>query len=374
MSLKRYFGGESERRDLGNQIPIEIIDESSSDNILSDPNRQLNLIYSLLSTVYSEEGFAENRDAQASLAIFLKDRFKIKDKGDLLDVGFGANTIILDNLQQSGISACGLEFNKTNPKKHLSQWHGPTLEEQTPAGARVYSGDIGELAGKDSELKDKKFGLILFNGSWLSSGNNWTVAGEILDGKFYENAGEKDKNSKTARVEYMDKEKDHILQTCAEHLKEGGLMGFVSSRYAFHGAGYSFDHLPEEKLEFLDLCRRLAALGAKRLYLVGLSQSGWQHLVESSWKKAIAEFKPDPVTEPDAIAFSPQLFKQVEVKSVQRQVADVNALLPENVFTRIGDNNSQARQRIFNQRALAFAKQRPEMAQVARIDAVIAEF
>jgi hypothetical protein len=62
-------------------------------------------------------------------------------------------------------------------------WEALDNLHSTPEGVKITRGDIAYLGGKDSVLRNHKFGFILFNGSWHASGNNFTVGGEMLEFK-----------------------------------------------------------------------------------------------------------------------------------------------------------------------------------------------
>ncbi len=372
MNYNRIFGFGRERADIPERPPVEIIDEKERENLLSNSGQSLDLTKSLFGQgVYSQEGFAENPEAQKRLAYFFAKKLGLKKGDAVFDVGFGVNTYIMDGFQELGVEASGIELTKTGVRKHEDQWHAPAKEETTSAGAALYSGDIAELDSTESELRNRKFNLVLFNGSWTSSGNNWTVGGEVLEGKFHtQKPGTKGKNKTLS--EFMDRAKTDILGKCVKALAPDGKIGFVSSRYAFHGAGYSFGRLPDEKLDFLELARRMEALGAKKLRVIGLSAEGWRELLEKSWKAS--EDSLASLAGPAEGRYTPTLLEEAQVEEVSAQLQDAARLKPENLYTEFGDPESIGWQKVYNRQTLEYAKSRPEFGNVARIDALVAEF
>lgn len=254
-------------------IPIEIIDESDPDNILSDPSRNLDLyrtptgFFGVKHRPYSYEGFYEDWRQQSKLGLYIARRFDIRSKGTLLDVGFGENTSLAGAFADADIPAFAIDVRR-HPEwiRHSNFgdmgfdikrfWVSPK-QVGDPGRINIFYGDVSLLGADDSELKDHRFGLILFNGSWDSGGSNFTIDKKL---------------------------KERTLQACRDHLVEGGLIGIVSSRYAYHGAGYMFGQLPEEKLKFLELYRRLDLLGAQRFYILGMSQDSFESVVIRSYQ------------------------------------------------------------------------------------------
>lgn len=258
-------------------IPIEIIDESDPDNILSDPSRNLDLhrtpteFYDVLAHYHSYEGFWESDDVvgekQSKLGHYLARRFDMRSRGALLDVGFGKNFSIVKAFIDEGIPAFAIDVRQHPEWVEHTMWGDMgfgikkfwVAPKQVREAGRIniFYGDVSLLGADDSELKDHRFGLTLFNGSWSSGGFNLTIDKRL---------------------------KERTLQACRDHLVEGGLIGIVSSRYAYLGAGYMFGQLPREKLDFIDLYRRLDLLGAQRFYILGMSQDGFESVVMRSYQ------------------------------------------------------------------------------------------
>lgn len=330
---------------------IEIIDESDPNNLISDASRNLDLSFHFGVLPHSDEGFAENPERQTELAHFLIQKLALKNRGALLDVGFGANIHISNTFTDEGIGAYAIDGQQSTGK---SMWHAPRKVRTNEKGVEILSGDIADVDSEESQLKGKKFGLILFNGSWSSGGNNWTVAGEVMEAKYH------DRPDKTeALVEFMDREKDKILKSCKERLTSNGLVGVVSSRYAFHGAGYGYSQLPDEKFSFIDVYDRFQRLGAKRIYLLGITQEGFDQMLARSieqFPKKYDQFK----------------LKQNEVGSVREQLRSISNLPEEDVYSQYGDNPDYQKSRIRG--AIEATKGVSKLNAIARIDAIFAGF
>ncbi len=356
------------KRELSSPAII-IIDERNPRNILSDSLRLIDLSPSVLVgfSSLSNEGFAENPQRQRELAEFIADLTKIEEKGPLLDVGFGSNLTVATTLKHRGVPAYAIDVFAVRIREE-NPWHAPEVEK-VQDGVTILCGDAGKLADNDSALKHTKFGLILFNGSWASGGNNFTVAeGEGLDFRYHGLYGigyNERKEGVPPFNEFVDKEKDAILRACRSALVEGGMIGMISSRYAYHGAGYPFEKLPDEKVAFLDVIMRLSRLGAKKIMLVGLSPEGLRRVVAESLRSR----KEYDVKFPDWVQTE---IKQEEIEEIVRQLTDFDALPAEDPMTRYL-NESEWRN---TQRAkiLEFASKVERVRNIARIDGLFAEF
>lgn len=332
----------------------EIIDEHAADNLLSATSRNLDLSFHISLLPYSTEGFAENPERQSELARFLIEKLALRERGALLDVGFGTNIHISNTFADEKIKAYALDEQQHDHAGGESMWHAPRKIRENEKGVEILSGDIADVGSQESQLADREFGLVLFNGSWTAGGNNWTVAGEIMAAKYYNRP---DKSE--TLVEFMDREKDEILHSCKEKLSKSGLIGIVSSRYAFHGAGYGYSQLPDEKLSFVDVYDRLQRLGAKKFYIIGVSQQGFDQMLERSVQQYPAELKQFKL-------------KQEEINWIRERLKTVSNLPNEDVYSQYGDNPDYQKSRI---RGVQDAtKDNSGLNALARIDAIFAEF
>jgi len=141
-------------------------------------------------------------------------------------------------------------------------------------------------------------------------------------------------------------------------------LAFVSSRYAFHGAGYTFTDLPYEKIEDLWLADKLYKMGAKKIAAVGISQAGFEEMVE----KAIA----GGGLKGEATQYSRSL-TPVEIQRVLKRLKDPNELMGTLSEYPIDDKREpflkQQRANLLNNKGLV-----GKLNQLARIDAVVGYF
>lgn len=305
-----------------NGIPVQsivVIDESHPENILSDPQRGLDFLRHSKDYNKSLEGFAGNHGRQRLLAQRIARMLQIARRGAVLDVGLGKNLSFASGFTELGIPAFGIDpredpgWKKLNALDDMGRstaefWHVPQ-RVTTYNGISIFDGDVALLGDENSELKAQKFGLIVFKGSWSSPGNNFTVEGRqrnqfhIYEGELrrelldpltksrpptpydyrWENynlrvgAVKQEIERRLADSTIVQDGKSHVLRTCLNHLTDTGMIGIVSSRYAYHGAGYFFEDLPAEKQEFEWLYNQFINLGAIVIYLVGMSHGGFDH-------------------------------------------------------------------------------------------------
>ncbi len=384
-----------ERRNLSNErpgrsIPIEIIDETTKGNVLSDPSRPVCLTRKKFwMDLGSTEGFSESFEEQEKIAKFIANTFDIKDRGPTLDVGFGLNTAISETFAGQGIASFAIDARQHPGWKHeanmgiafrTEQFWTPPFEVKGVEGVRIFSGDIALISEAKSQLKDQKFGLILFNGSWDSTGFNFTLASrhesragdkkdqfrdrniKPLDDEIkrltrrqpghpgiYDIFRKIDKQRKLIDAEvcvedYVSEGKDKTLGSCKAHIKKGGIIGIVSSRYAYWGGGYSFEDLPTEKAEFVDIYRKFTVLGAKRVYFVGMSQAVLRKCVAKAY--SVSTDNPSDTLNPQESAYVEKL---------------------------LGSSNLPLKESVVNLDEV-FAEEAGRIRQMARIDAIFAEF
>jgi hypothetical protein len=160
-------------------------------------------------------------------------------------------------------------------------------------------------------------------------------------------------------VEFMEKEKEKILKSCKKQLKDNGLIGVVSSRYAFRGAGYDYTQLSDEKLNFVDVYDRFRRLGAKKIYLVGVSQDGFDHMLAQSHDEDTSDHENFEL--PDEI-----------ISSVRGKLRAVSNLPDEDIYSLNGDD--PVFQKAHIRRVKETTSEVPELSAIARIDAMFAEF
>ena len=292
---------------------VVVINESDPGNILSDPSRGFDFLKNTLYHRESLEGFANNYSLQKDLASYFIDRFNIVSRGPLLDIGFGTNTGFPGQFRQAGILTSGVDVRRNpgwmkndgmgNMSFDRNQYYkAPQEVDSVTTGFRTYDGDIILMDADDSHLKNQKFGLITFMGSWSSPGNNFSIEErqrEVVkinlnkDLKPWPLHIEKiphhmrDQIVRARRLIQQEIEKKmkqsgiahdgerKVLEICVGHLLDRGMIGIVSSRYAYRGAGYFFEDLPDEKQEFSWLYQQFLDLGTTTIYLIGMSRDGF---------------------------------------------------------------------------------------------------
>lgn len=263
-------------------VPIEVIDETDPGNLLSDPTRNIDFtqkdFWSKMANV-SREGFARNWKKHRANALFMLDRFDIKSRGPFLDVGFGQNFAPSRVMSEAGVDTYALDV-RQDPRwvnlvmagsmgHNIPQFfHAPRLLRASDDGIKVHYGDVQKINRPGSALLENRFGFILFNGSFSAGeANNLTI---------------EDGDLNSDRVDRRKKKKRLTLEACREMLLPGGLIGIVSSRYAYYGAGHFFEELPQERREFIEICKQLSALGATKFYIMGMSPPAFKLMVEGS--------------------------------------------------------------------------------------------
>jgi len=271
----------------GNHNEIKIIDDETNPNNPFSSNKHLNFTTGGGVLPYSNEGFAENPEKQEELAQYLIEKLDLKKRGALLDVGYGSNYRIVNTFAKEGIHAFAIDLHEKNGRDYGCNinWGTPKKYRTNGEGVEIFSGNIANISDDKSDLLNKEFGLILYNGSWTSGGNNWTVK-EMACATYHNTPELKSKRWSTHEIaKYVEQQMAISLQQCKNHLTPNGVIGIVSSRYAFHGAGYDFNRLYDEKLSVIDACKCFQDLGAKKIGVIGVTQEGFDRMVEQSIKQ-----------------------------------------------------------------------------------------
>ncbi len=331
------------------KLSFRVINESHPLNVLSGNSIPLTCGPS----VYSNQGFAESPERQAEIANFIMQQFGIKEKGPFLDVGFGGNIHIANAFGIAGIPSFAIDLMAGSLAGGESLHQPPKFVRKNEEGVAILQGDIAQIGEKHSALKKQKFGLIYFGGSWASGGNNWTVGGEMAEAKF-RNLG-----MKGTSTEFVSNEQTKILNVCKKHLTGNGLIGVVSSRYAFHGAGWDFRSLPEEKLSFVELVFRLKEQGAKEICLVGISQKRFDELLTDSQKIQDGKQTIWPL-------------KADEISKIRSHLRTVSALPSEDAVSQFGDDPTYRKNELHE--VINSLKDVQALNDLARIDAIFASF
>lgn len=230
---------------------------------------------------FSQEGYSEVAERQMELGRNITHVLNIQPGSEALDVGWGTNKYIALGLKEQGVNTTLLDLFAGGPVNSRDK-KTPIPLEPVDGILPSYDGDMALISDPESALKDIKFDAILFNGSWSSSGNNWTVE-ELTSLEW----GAKQKTmvpnynspdyTRYQQLKYM-----KILQNARDHLKPGGVLYLGSSRYAHHGGGYAFNTLPAEKAHFLDVIAKAKKLGAKKITIIGVSSPKLKDILQKN--------------------------------------------------------------------------------------------
>lgn len=229
----------------------------------------------------STEGYSHNNEAISSTVKKLAAVAGLKSGQKTLDVGYGQNLTVAETMNHLGMRSYGIDsIDRPESQKQADLTFVPAQFHAEQNGVRKYWGTIEELLHPNSQLKDERFDLITFWGSWESGGYNFAIGGEM--GEFRvrqtrpdiaEMLDERRHDGKTSEILYsaMQENRDKVLRDCVTALNPNGGILIVSSRYAGNGAGFSTDQLPWEKRINLRLAQSFTDLGASEVYLIGVS-------------------------------------------------------------------------------------------------------
>ena len=199
-----------------------------------------------------------------------------------LDVGYGANLAVSAGLRHLGATTFGLD-------SQISWQYNSEHAEEPPFfaaerdGLKTFGGSIEDLLHPDSQLNGLRFGMVVMWGSFDSGGYNFAIGGGEM-GEFRVRKDYPDLHRRLEMSRSLDEpvheelyrlmqgNKEKVLQNCASVLAPQGGILVVSSRYAYHGAGFSTDQLPAEKRFSLRNAEALSKIGASGIVLVGVSK------------------------------------------------------------------------------------------------------
>jgi hypothetical protein len=259
-------------------MKLKIIDENSGNPF---PHR-ISISSRLSSCMrYSTDGYSHNDQAVQDTTKKLAQIIGLTPGQGTIDVGYGSCLVVAATLKELGMDAYGLDSQDgLDKEKFGAPIFVPPHFNAEQNGVKKYCGTIEELLHPESELRDQRFDLFTFWGSWDVTGNSYTVGGEMAWLRAFEQVQAKYiKEINPHQYPYdmeiniiIQETKDKIFLDCISRLNPNGGILIVSSRYAYHGAGYSTAQLPEEKRMNLALVKRFKDLGAKEVCLIGLSK------------------------------------------------------------------------------------------------------
>lgn len=223
----------------------------------------------------SDEGFHHNEARQCAVGESFSQIFSLGSRGGVLEVGPGSNTFVAEGvLSDAHVPISLVDSNGGSP--------GTIKEGPSVKGMRTYHGSVGHISAPSSALRKDRFGTIMFNGSWVAGGYNFTVKDNLsIEYQDLHPVPFLDTSSPEYQ-RFQDDQIDMLLRSARDHLTENGVILISSARFAFHGAGYSFSQLPVEKLEFLDLIARAQRLGAKKITVIGVSSEGMETMLQTN--------------------------------------------------------------------------------------------
>ena len=157
------------------QMKIKILDENSG-----NPFPHKVTVCSTLGigmSPYSTEGYAENDQAVKDTTKKLAQIIGLIPGQRTMDVGYGSCLAVAETLKELGMDAFGLDSQKgLDHTRFDNPTFVPPYFNAEEKGIKTYCGTIEELLHPKSQLKDQKFDLFTFWGSWDSAGNNFAIS------------------------------------------------------------------------------------------------------------------------------------------------------------------------------------------------------
>ncbi|MBN2453979.1 hypothetical protein JXB11_00375 [Candidatus Woesearchaeota archaeon] len=208
-------------------------------------------------------GFYKNEEKQRQAAAELSDLLGFR--GKVVDVGFGYNIHIAEELAGRGMEAYALDTK-------LVSWSDEV---------QIFKGSA-ECLGNKKDKALPKFNAILYWGSWFGEGHAGNHDGLHFGGTSIESylQGMEDKKGRRGRESpHFAEAERSILEGTADKLAYGGQAVFVSNRYTYEFApSYQFEELPEEKRKMLHVAEVMKSLGAEEIKFIGLSAEKLEEL------------------------------------------------------------------------------------------------
>jgi len=271
---------------ISDNLRVEVIDQDHQNYPykISDKPPYLQLMDDLFSLgqPVSQEGFFHNEPAHRNAGRHIANLLKLPPGSRVIDIGWGRNLFIADGLKSAELDVSLLDYgdDKAHPDPIDPLTVPPISTGDYDGKFHKFVGNIADISHPSSVLKNEKFDLAIFNGSWLSGGYNNTVS-ESLEARLHQKYGNNFPGYNDPRViADLDEYRQHVLSRVRDHISEGGYVYFGSSRFAYHGAGYEFGNYPEEKLNQLDLIAQMVALGARKATIIGMTNEKMQEALD----------------------------------------------------------------------------------------------
>jgi hypothetical protein len=220
----------------------------------------------------SAEGFYHNDERVKHATIGLANIIGLKAGQRAMDVGYGTNLSVAQALRQLGLESNALDSQDgLDRQKYAAPFLVPPHYTGISAGVRKYCGTIEDILNPESELRNEHFDLFTFWGSWESGGNNFAIGGEMGEFRLRYEYPDVD-FSYEKLVGMMQANRERVIRDTASLLTPQGGILVVSSRYAYHGGGFTTEQLPWEKRIMLRLGNMFSDSGARESVFVGVSQ------------------------------------------------------------------------------------------------------
>jgi len=223
----------------------------------------------------SREGYHHNEQLIKKTTKELAKIVDLKPGQKTIDVGYGSNLSVAEAMHELGMDAYCLDSGDgLDIAKYPNRLFVPPYFNVEENGVKKYCGTIEDITHRESQLRNTKFDLITLWGSWESGGSyNFAIGGE--QGEFRvmkENPNLVLKYPCEELYDLLQKNKEKIIKNCRTILNPMGGILVVSSRYAYHGGGFTTNELPAEKRLSLRLAQNLEENGSSEIYLIGLSK------------------------------------------------------------------------------------------------------
>ena len=251
-----------------------IIDENSGNPFPAKVTliERMSMVFSAAST----EGFYHNNELIKATAKKLAEIVGLRNGQRTIDVGYGINLSVAEAMQELGMEAYGLDSQDGRDRqRYQNSLFVPPHFNAEQNGVRKYCGTIEDVLHPDSELKDEKFDLFTFWGSWESGGHNFAIGGEMGEFRARQDNPDQDFTSEEL-YDAMQSNRDKLITDASSMLNPNGGIMIVSSRYAGHGAGFTTEQLPWEKKIMLRLGQTFFDKGANEVYFIGVSNDNVQ--------------------------------------------------------------------------------------------------
>jgi hypothetical protein len=235
----------------------------------------------------STDGYYHNDELIKATTKKLAEIVGLRSGQRTIDVGYGSNLSVAEAMQELGMEAYGLDSQDgLDHQKYQNALFVPPHFNAMANGVRKYCGTVEDLLSVGSQLRNQKFDLFTFWGSWESGGYNFAIGGEWGEARIREerpeiaealnNSRSLNDNSHELLYNAMQANRDKIITDASSLLNPKGGIIIVSSRYAGHGAGFTTEQLPWEKRIMLRLGQTFFDKGAKEVYFIGVSNNNVQ--------------------------------------------------------------------------------------------------